>query len=217
MLPNNSSAFYPIFSLSSSSKAIKKSPKPDKSKEQSDIPGLFYIENFIAKSESAALIKEIYKKPWNTSLKRRTQHYGYSYDYKSSHLDFSAKTEPIPEFCGFLLEKLRNSHEVLENFLPDQLIINEYLPGQGIAAHIDKIADFEDIICSISLGSDTIMEFSKDSAKKEVVLLENSLVILTSDARFLWTHGIPARKSDKIAGITQKRGTRVSLTFRKKK
>ena len=48
------------------------------------------------------------------------------------------------------------------------------------------------------------------------LLLEpRSLVILQEDARFVWTHGIPARKSDKIGDRLITRRRRVSLTFRK--
>ena len=198
------------------SKLSKKIKKMEKAPISTNISGLYYIEDFITKEEATFLISEINKKSWNLSLKRRTQHYGYSYDYKSSHLDLSTKTEPFPEFVNFLLPRLEKN-ESLSGFIPDQLIINEYIPGQGIAPHIDKISDFEEKICSISLGSDAIMEFQKEKEKKEFVLKENSIVILTKDARYLWTHAIPARKSDKINGIPQKRKTRISLTFRKKK
>jgi len=128
----------------------------------------------------------------------------------------STQTEPIPEFMKFLFLRFE-THEILKDYEPDQLIINEYTPGQGIAHHIDRISDFEDRICSLSLGSDVIMEFKKEGKKEEVVLKEKSLVILTKDARFLWTHGIPGRKTDKINGNLKERKTRVSLTFRKKK
>lgn len=207
-----------FFKILNKSKAIKKSNilHPCKKSVVSEIPGLFYVENFVTNKEAFDLINEINKKPWNLSLKRRTQHYGYSYDYKSSHLNFSTITEPIPDFVKFLLPRL-NEQDSLKDYSPDQLIINEYVPGQGISAHIDRTTDFEDKICSLSLGSDAIMEFQKDGVKKEVLLKENSLVILTKDSRYLWTHCIPGRKSDKINGVTKQRRTRISLTFRKKK
>jgi alkylated DNA repair dioxygenase AlkB len=43
----------------------------------------------------------------------------------------------------------------------DQLIINEYMPGQGINKHVDRIDIFENYICSLSLGSDCVMTFAK--------------------------------------------------------
>lgn len=43
----------------------------------------------------------------------------------------------------------------------DQLIINEYTPGQGINPHIDNPTLFSSPIVSLSLGSDCVMEFDK--------------------------------------------------------
>ena len=40
-------------------------------------------------------MEDINDRNWNTSLKRRTQHYGYNYSY--SHANTIEKTEPIPE------------------------------------------------------------------------------------------------------------------------
>lgn len=49
----------------------------------------------------------------------------------------------------------------------DQLIVNQYEPGQGIESHIDKPALFEGIIASISLGSDCFMEFQKEKEQPQ--------------------------------------------------
>ncbi len=43
----------------------------------------------------------------------------------------------------------------------DQLIVNEYQPGQGISPHIDNKTLFSDIIVSLSLGSNAVMIFEK--------------------------------------------------------
>ena len=91
------------------SKLSKKIKKMEKAPISTNISGLYYIEDFITKEEATFLISEINKKSWNLSLKRRTQHYGYSYDYKSSHLDLSTKTEPFPEFVNFLLHFQTNA------------------------------------------------------------------------------------------------------------
>ena len=39
------------------------------------------------------------------------------------------------------------------------------------------------------------------------------LLILSREARYDWTHEIPARKSDVIDGVRRARARRVSLTF----
>lgn len=60
---------------------------------------------------------------------------------------------------------------------------------------------------SFTLGSD------KDGV--DVLLKRRSVAILQGDARYLYKHGIAARKSDKVGDRIIKRGTRISLTYRK--
>jgi alkylated DNA repair dioxygenase AlkB len=58
------------------------------------------------------------------------------------------------------------------------------------------------------------MEFSKDGNKQDLLLEPCSLLVMKEEARYEWQHSIPARKSDKINGITIPRARRVSMTFR---
>jgi hypothetical protein len=50
-------------------------------KEETNIPGLTYIPNYIPIEYASELIQLIDANTWNLDLKRRTQHYGYQYDY----------------------------------------------------------------------------------------------------------------------------------------
>lgn len=63
------------------------------------------------------------------------------------------------------------------------------------------------------------MIFKKDDQKIDVLLPARSLLIMTGEARYAWTHGICPRHNDIIktesGTTTQERGTRVSFTFRK--
>ena len=47
-----------------------------------NIKGLQLINNFINEKEEEILIDEIYKNNWDTSIKRRVQHYGIKFEYK---------------------------------------------------------------------------------------------------------------------------------------
>ena len=91
------------------------------------------------------------------------------------------------------------------------MTVNEYQPGDGIAAHIDTPWAFTDGLCSLSLGSDIIMEFKlppseqgttddrcKDDAEpcRQLLLTARSLLVLRGPARYEWTHAIHPRKSD---------------------
>ena len=100
--------------------------------------------------------------------------------------------------------------------VPDQVIVNEYEPGQGISAHVDCIPCFGRLVASLSLGSGAVMQFQnlQTNQKEEIYLEEGSLVVLSGPARYEWTHAIPARKSDVVEGFKIERHRRLSLTFR---
>jgi alkylated DNA repair dioxygenase AlkB len=59
-----------------------------------------------------------------------------------------------------------------------------------------------------------VMRFSRADQFYDLYLQPHSLLILSGQARYEWTHAIPARQSDRIDGIKIMRGRRVSLTFR---
>ena len=188
-----------------------KRAKVDDKPSALDVDGLSLHSDFITAKEEQTLLEAINAATWNTSLKRRTQHYGFEYNYTSK--DAAKPASPIPDWCAFVIDRLLERKVLLER--PDQLIINEYKPGQGIANHIDHVKSFKDGIVSVSLGSPVIMDFtSRASGEVRELLLEpRSALCLFRAARYKWMHGIQARKVDN--GVP--RTTRVSLTFRKMK
>ena len=177
--------------------------------ENVNISGLTYISSYISSEYEEKLLKLIDTQEWNLDLKRRTQHYGYKYDYIARSVDSSYYLGEMPYWIDELCSKLHKNSIFIEK--PDQVIINEYRPGQGIASHIDCVPCFADTICSLSLESGCIMDLSWGDIKRCINLEPRSLLILKDDARYKWKHGIAARKSD--YGI--KRQRRISLTFRK--
>ncbi len=179
-----------------------------------EISGLTYIPDFISAQEQDFLLSQINQQRWLTDLKRHVQHYGYKHDYKARAVGNDAYLGPLPDWVSPISKKLHNDN--IFPSVPDQVIVNEYLPGQGISAHIDCVPCFSETIASLSLESPCIMEFSnlKTGEKKSTVLEDRSLIVLSSPARYEWQHAIPARKSDIISGIKTERTRRVSLTFR---
>ncbi|EAL60603.1 2-oxoglutarate and Fe-dependent oxygenase family protein [Dictyostelium discoideum AX4] len=191
-----------------------------KKKEPIIIEGLTIIENAIDKEMHDKLWKEVNKEEWLTDLSRRTQHYGYKYNYKSRSLKSEDIAPPFPQWASDLCCHLMK--EGLINDFPQQLIVNEYKDGQGISAHIDSKI-FDNIIFSISLGSTCKMIFKKSiqpttttktttttSEKAEVLKVEKQLaprafLLIKDEARFNWTHEIPKLKKGQH---------RISLTFR---
>jgi len=172
--------------------------------------GLVYVKNFLNDKECKQLMIDIDKESWDNALKRRTQHYGFRYDYKSRNLP--EQSQPIPKWCEFVVNRIIK--QGLMDVRPDQLIINEYEPGQGISAHIDQPRIFGPQVVSISLGSTCVMDFERNGVKYSILLEIGSAVSLSGPARYDWTHSIIGRKTDIVDGKKLNRQRRVSLTFR---
>ena len=179
------------------------------------VRGLKYVPEFLSREEHTFLWQEINKATWLGDLKRRVQHYGWKYDYKSRAINYSMFLGDLPVWAQTLAKRLFNEGYISE--LPDQLIVNEYEPGQGIANHIDCEPCFGDTVISISLGSSCVMDFINVRTKEKVdALLEpRSMVVIAGESRKIWTHGITGRKTDIFGGLRIDRRLRISLTFRK--
>ncbi|MDE0634376.1 MAG: alpha-ketoglutarate-dependent dioxygenase AlkB [Candidatus Poribacteria bacterium] len=180
------------------------------------IRGLQYIENYIDNDRHNWLLTEIDKHEWLNDLKRRVQHYGFKYDYKARKVNLDMRIGKLPEWLKRLSNKLHKDGHM--PVIADQVIINEYAPGQGIAGHIDCEPCFRDTIVSLSLGSGCVMDFTNKDDKTQKIpvwLAPRSLVVLSDEARYKWLHGIAARKSDVWGSQKHERERRVSLTFRK--
>jgi hypothetical protein len=133
------------------------------------------------------------------------------------------------------------THELLFPRIPKQarqVILNLYDPGEGISPHVDLLRRFGDGIVGVSLGSGCIMQFAKanvshdgtipshvkERKRWDLYLPERSVVVLSEDARYRWTHGIGKCTEDYVAvagsdldgrtGQWIQRDVRLSITFR---
>ena len=177
--------------------------------------GADYQSGFISTAEEKALIDAIDRQCWAKDLKRRVQHYGYRYDYQERKAAGDDKTGELPDWVSFLCDRLVD-RKIFDS-RPQQLIVNEYEPGQGIAPHTDRDC-FGPVVASVSVGSDCIMDIYRKSKVKEtafkVVLERCSLLVLRGAARDQWQHGIRPNKADLQNGHRIPRERRLSLTFR---
>jgi alkylated DNA repair dioxygenase AlkB len=91
---------------------------------------------------------------------------------------------------------------------PDQVIINEYEPGQGISPHVDCVPCFGPVIASLTLQSPTFMQlrygYDRSNPHFEIQLTPRSLLLLEKSARYDFAHAISK----------QEHSRRVSVTFR---
>ena len=176
--------------------------------------GLTYIADAISDTTHNELITFFMNQSrrWTKAGGRLVQQFGYYYDYNVRAVNKQIPIEPIPEILVKLNKELIN-HQLITK-VHNQIIVNLYEPGQGITAHCDHVKYFGEEIATISLGSAVIMNFRHTGQVYPQVLKPASIAVLTGDARWIWTHEIPARKSDIINGKKIFRDNRISITYR---
>jgi alkylated DNA repair dioxygenase AlkB len=188
------------------------------------IPGLYYYPRpqvpvtLLNKLKRAYLFDEnnVNWEPVGTGTNsRQTVQYGYKYNYKNGKTNESADEMPSD------IKLLRNtllSLDIPLDVVPDQCIVNKYLPGQGINAHTDH-KDYGDVICCFTLGSGASMVFTHIVTKKvvEIYVWPNTWYVMSGESRWEWTHEMKQRKTDLFEGVKLQRGTRTSITFRSTK
>lgn len=179
--------------------------------------GVVYEPGFMNTAECDSLLGLIDGRLWMNDLKRRVQHYGWRYDYSARFVTENMRAGPLPYGIKDVAERLRSRGWFTQT--PDQVIVNEYEPGQGIAPHVDRDC-FGPAVATLSLGDCWPMQFipvgrSADRAERQEVLLNvGSILVLTGAARNKWMHGIARRKADGRGPDKRERQRRVSVTFR---
>lgn len=187
--------------------------------------GLYYFKDIISENEEKEIINYLNREnEWfnvvpNTKS-REVIHYGYEYPYRFDKNSKMNKIKDIPEIFNNVLKKIYNMPELktlFENYKFDQLIINKYEPGQGIAPHVDHIKFFDKIIACFTIGSGLNIKFNRVSDGKEydIYVEPRSFYIMSENARYNWTHGINKQITDVYSNKVIPRETRISLTFRK--
>jgi len=176
-------------------------------------PGLIYLDDWLSADEHDSVVAEIDSKIFETSLIRRVQHYGARYEYGSAEIAERGSAPSIPPVMAFIGERL-----VTQGFFdkpPEQVIVNEYLSGQGIAPHVDRDS-FGPAVAIISLIESWPMTFKylESGDEFELFLEVKSLAVMTKQSRFDWSHEIKKRKFDDRGGLKIRRGRRLSLTYR---
>lgn len=175
------------------------------------VPGLALQPELLTPELEQQLVTYLDEQPWSTKLSRRTQHYGYEYDYKSRKTPITAAP-----FAGPLLHVAEHlaTHGLMR---PIQCIVNEYTRDQGISAHIDAPI-FGPVNASISLLAPAEMIFTRDSQEQRIILMPRSLLVMTGESRTSWKHEIRNTKkltlADGTTYVKPMNYRRISLTFR---
>lgn len=188
---------------------------------------VYYIPNFITDEEEVLIMKHVYAAPkpkWTCLSNRRLQDYG-GVPHKNGMIP-----EKIPEWLQIYVNKIA-SFDLFAGNKPNHVLVNEYLPGQGIMPHTDGPL-FYPTVTTISCGSHTTLEILENTAKREkicdIFLERRSLVVLQDDVYSKYLHSISEKEEDIIVdscintkkcqqlsvGAVIKRDTRISLTIR---
>jgi alkylated DNA repair dioxygenase AlkB len=175
------------------------------------VPGFSLRENYLSPDEEAELLNLVEDGPWQADWRRRIQQFGLGYAG-----EIGGKPSWVRDFPQWLA-KLgeRVARDAGFERLPENCVINEYIPPLGIAPHRDYPA-FGPTIACVSLGSDVILDLIKPdrSVRVPILIPARSLWVMTGEARTKWLHGIAPRLNDVVAGQRRRRGRRVSITFR---
>lgn len=203
------------------------------------IPGLYYIPDAVGPDHLAEVNEALQNETRWFSVgggknSRKVMHYGYKYNYGGG-----IHTNPAPAlpdaFTHLRLGLISTLEDITRDPMSaltaesvskekfDQCIVNKYLPGQGIGAHIDSHA-YGAIVASYTFSSGAFMEFTgacdnNKYTREEIWTEPNSLYIMTGKARYEYKHAMVGRLTDKIPGngkpsVIVNRGERISITFR---
>ena len=85
-----------------------------------------------------------------TTSAARVQHYGWRYDYRARAITPDMHIGALPDWLAKLAQRLYDETDLFYR-VPEQVIVNEYQAGQGIATHIDppgSARQFAPYLCS---------------------------------------------------------------------
>ncbi|XP_053405941.1 alpha-ketoglutarate-dependent dioxygenase alkB homolog 6-like [Mercenaria mercenaria] len=179
-------------------------------------PSLYYIPDFITPEEESYLLKQVYAAPkpkWTQLSNRRLQNWGGLPHPKGMI------PEDLPQWLQTYSQKIA-ALGLFEDKVPNHVLVNEYLPGQGIMPHEDGPLYYP-TVSTISLGSHTLLDFyrpitetqagdnintntetSKTSFEDRylcsMLLQPRSLILVRDDMYKVNLHGIAERKEDTI-------------------
>jgi alkylated DNA repair protein alkB family protein 8 len=221
--------------LKESREQLRRVPSVSRSLALSDpsarVPGLQFTREFVSEEQERGLLAFLDRddgRHWEKTVRaRQVQHFGFVFNYDTRRCDLpesggvaeAGDTLAMPPQLTQLVQQIVDA-DAMDGHAPDQITVNEYLPGQGIAAHIDTHAAFTTAIASLSLENEIVMEFRRPDADgalgvEPVLLPPRSLVVMTGASRYEWTHAIQPRLFDVIDGVHVDRRRRLSITFRK--
>ncbi|XP_031400352.1 alpha-ketoglutarate-dependent dioxygenase alkB homolog 6 isoform X1 [Punica granatum] len=123
------------------------------------LPTVMYIPDFITETEETQLLENVYKAPqskWKSLKNRRLQNWGGIVHEKG------LLPQDLPSWLTKITQRISEESGLFPSAI-NHVLINEYLPGQGIMPHQDGPAYFP-VVAILSLGSPVVMDFTPHSS-----------------------------------------------------
>ncbi|KAM3324088.1 alpha-ketoglutarate-dependent dioxygenase alkB 6 isoform X9 [Capsicum chacoense] len=119
------------------------------------VPTVFYIPDFITDSEHDQLLNTIYDAPiskWKSLKNRRLQNWGGVVHEKG------LIAQDLPPWLTRITRRITEKSGLFPSSI-NHVLINEYLPNQGIMPHQDGPAYYP-VVAILSLGSPVVIDFT---------------------------------------------------------
>eukprot|EP01023_Acetabularia_acetabulum_P024161 TRINITY_DN2339_c1_g2_i2.p1 TRINITY_DN2339_c1_g2~~TRINITY_DN2339_c1_g2_i2.p1 ORF type:complete len:220 (-),score=16.27 TRINITY_DN2339_c1_g2_i2:75-734(-) len=192
------------------------------------LQSMYYINDFLTKEEESRLLSELKqsKTNWTELSNRRLRNYGGIVHNKG------LLPAPMPKFINQVIQKIVQFEIFDDKHVPNHVLVNSYLPGEGILAHEDGPL-YHPLVCIVSLGSSCVIRFYDKNNQTQVpvqsvFLQPRSLLVFSEKAYTHCLHGILEVQIEKIdesivnfgeCGFqigqdVQREGERISLTIR---
>ena len=178
-----------------------------------EVPGLIYRSGFLSEFQESALMAIIDQGTWNRELKRRVQHFGWRYNYKTRRIDEELNLGPLPTWAMSIATQRSASRRIAATRTRPGDRKRVYRRAGHQAGTSIRSALFSRWIAMISLLESWEMVFRRaPNHMVAKVLQHGSVTVMTGDARYRWSHEIPQRA---VEPDGSERARRVSVTFRK--
>eukprot|EP01024_Parvocaulis_polyphysoides_P027012 TRINITY_DN24569_c0_g1_i1.p2 TRINITY_DN24569_c0_g1~~TRINITY_DN24569_c0_g1_i1.p2 ORF type:complete len:226 (-),score=32.80 TRINITY_DN24569_c0_g1_i1:275-952(-) len=197
------------------------------------LDNVYYINDFITQQEESWLMSELKqsKTKWTELSNRRLRNYGGIVHEKG------LLPAPMPKWINQVIKKIADFKIFDEKHTPNHVLVNSYLPGEGILPHEDGPL-YHPLVCIISMGSSCIIRFYNKNNNENnynsqipvqsVFLQPRSLLVFSERAYEECLHGIleveTERIDDSVANFqecgfqvgqdVEREGERISLTVR---
>jgi len=148
---------------------------------------VYYIPEFVSEEEETYLIRQIENAPkpkWKSLANRRLQTWGGDITATNKLLP-----QPLPPFLTKypnIIGRLRATgvFSSSKNGEPNHVIVNEYLPGQGIMPHEDG-PSYHPVVGTISLGAHAVFHYYRYKQAGETESSESSEIQSSTHGRVI--------------------------------